>query len=109
MQKLRDKLDEMGIAWTDASYIMPEDEIEKMMALGFKKQFCDITMYRTYFIINDIEYSVINGYNSYGGYSPFLDRNLGLLEIMAEPINNGEPCGHMTADDIINLIFKEDK
>lgn len=109
MKKLRNKLDKLGIAWTDNSFIMPEDELEKMVSLGLKREFCDITMYRTYFIINDIEYSVINGYNSYGGYSPFLDRNLGLLEIMAETINNGNPCGNMTADDIINLIFKEGK
>lgn len=51
------------------------------------------------------QYSVINGFGTYGGYDPMYDRNTGLLEMMSANINGGDSCGYLTADDIIKTIF----
>lgn len=109
MIKLRKKLDEIGIAWQDNSYSTPENVVEELVRLGHERQYCDVTIYRTHFIINDVRYSVINGYGTYGGYDPFLDKNDGLLEVMTETLNGGDPIGYMTADDLIKTIFGRKK
>ena len=103
MKKLRDKLDKLGIVWHDETTSTPENVIEEMVRKGCKRQYCEVTIYRTHFIINDVKYSVINGFGTYGGYEPFSDQNNGLLEMMAE--NDGDPVGWLTADDVINKIF----
>ena len=109
MQKLRDKLDEIGIVWEDASSSTPEKIIEDMVRDGFLRRYCDVAIFRTHFTINDVKYSVIYGYGTYGGYEPVFDKDYGVLEVWAETINNGDPCGHMTADDVIKAIFEEGK
>lgn len=108
MQKLRDRLDKIGIVWEDASSSTPEPIIEEMVRAGLERRYCDVTIYRTHFTINDINYSVIYGYGTYGGYDPVFDKDGGLLELWAKNYNNDEPCGYMTADDVIKAIFKED-
>lgn len=109
MIKLRKKLDEIGVAWQDDSYSTPENVVEELVRLGHERRYCDVTIYRTHFIINDVRYSVINGYGTYGGYDPFLCKNDGLLEMMTETLNGGDPVGYMTADDVIKTIFGRKK
>lgn len=91
MIKLRQMLDDAGINWVDAS-----DEID----MGFKLCF----IHRTRFEINGNQYSVINGYGTYGGYYSFGPVNEGLLEIMGEGVNNGEPLGWLTAEEVLKEV-----
>ena len=48
--------------------------------------------------------SVINGYGTYGGYSVFEHSNKGLLEVMSGILNDGEPIGFLTADELIKIL-----
>lgn len=50
------------------------------------------------------EWSVINGYGSYGGVDLLSGKNQGLLEIMACDMQN-EPMGFLTAEQIIENVI----
>lgn len=104
MQKLRDMLDKKGIKWRDVSSIKSQKEIMRLMRNGIESTYADTTMWRTHFDVDDYSYSVINGYGSYGGYDPFTGHNLGLLECMTDKVNGGEPVGHLTADEVMQII-----
>lgn len=82
MQILRDWLTAEGIPWYDDS-----DEI----------------MCRTKFHINGHEWSVINGYGSYGGWTQYDPLNKGKLEVMAPPWGI-DPEGHLNASAVILAI-----
>lgn len=84
MKKLRTYLTEHEIEWYDDSSYSPL-----------------FWMVRTKFTHNGKEYSVINGYGSYGGFVN--GKNEGLLEMM---IDNCEPVGHLTAKEVIKCIEK---
>lgn len=79
MKKFRKLLTEKDIAWIDSIHI-------GVVA-------CPI--YRTNFTFKNIEFSVINGYGTYGGYDPFTDSNEGLLEIFDS--ETSEAKGNFTA------------
>lgn len=51
-------------------------------------------------------WSVINGFGTYGGFGLLGEKNKGLLELWAEQVNDGTPLGNLTADDVINLMEK---
>lgn len=85
MRKLRQMLDEREIEYTDAS-----NE-------GF------LPMTRTHFTYEGNFWSVIHGYGSYGGYSQFNDDE-GLLELMTNAVNGGDPVGHLTAEEVIEYM-----
>lgn len=85
MQALRDWLDKEGIAWEDKSADYGETWI------------C-----RTHFWVGGNKWSVINGYGSYGGYDPLLDRDERLLECMRSEMD--EPEGWLTAADVIKMM-----
>lgn len=84
MLKLRKTLDDLGIEWYDCSE-----------STGF----CPIN--RTHFKFKGHEFSVINGFGTYGGLNIFNNKNLGLLEMM---IDTRDPIGYLTAEDIIKRI-----
>ena len=86
MIKLRKELDRLEIKWWDDSQnnYRPMD--------------------RTKFEINGHQWSVINGYGSYGGYDSLEPLNKGLLELMTTCVNDGEPVGYLTAKEIIEMI-----
>lgn len=87
MKCLRAFLDKKGISWIDDSDDSDDD--------------IDI-IYRTKFEVNDDNISVIFGHGTYGGVAVFDDSiNHGRLEMM---INNNEPEGWLTADDIIQQL-----
>lgn len=94
MIKLRKWLDDKKIEWIDYSdsTIMPPDE---MMLLS--------EVHRTRFTINGVEFSVINGYGTYGG-SGVLDANEGLLEMKCG--NEDDVRGWLTAKDIEEYIIR---
>ena len=85
MQKLRNYLNENNIPWEDGSEDKPM-----------------FWMCRTRFDIGDRNFSVINGYGSYGGLG-WHGKNQGLLECWIN--QKGEPEGYLTADEIIAKIL----
>ena len=109
MIKLRKLLTERKIDWQDASLIYPEEKIEMLyQTVGTKldqeRQYFDLTIYRTHFDVNGTHYSVINGFSTHGGFEPYENKNYGLLECMVDENN---PIGWLSADDIINMINGE--
>ena len=86
MSKLRQYLDDKGIEWVDAS---SNDSL---------------WICRTHFELNGLRWSVVNGYGTYGGIRIFDENNQGLLELMTNSVNNGEPIGWLTADNVIGYI-----
>lgn len=90
MQKLRTRLDEMGIAWADRSNYCP----------GYPAY--DIC--RTHFTYNGTYWSVIHGVGSYGGWNIGYTTDPGLLEAYALHEEGTSPEGHLTADEVIHLI-----
>lgn len=92
MKKLRKWLDDNKIPWLDAS---------DCSKLGGQVSWW---MCRTHFRIKDDEVSVINGYGSYGGITPYRGKgkNQGLLEIMCSWIP--DVTGYLTADEVIKIM-----
>ena len=86
MIKLRKYLDEEGIEWLDAS---SHDRL---------------WICRTHFEINGFRWSVVNGYGTYGGSEVLNENNQGLLELMCNYVNGGEPVGWLKAYDVIDYI-----
>ena len=100
MQKLRTMLTEMGIKWQDKSAIYPENKICEIMNMyNVSREIADVSIYRTHFYVGDYHYSVICGYNTYGGEK-------GLLEMM---VDDEDPTGWLTAEDIIGRIQEKIK
>ena len=89
MIKLRQMLDDRGIKWKDVSEVYPQSKFY---------------IHRTHFTFDEIDYSVINGYGTYGGYDSFDHVNKGLLEIMGEGVNNGDPLGWLTAEEVLKEV-----
>lgn len=93
MTKLRKLLTEQGIEWHDSS-TPPEYTIQ---------------IDRTHFDYKGYAWSVINGFGSYGGYSFRSEKNEGLLELMSNAVNGGEPVGYLTAEEAMKLILEGEK
>lgn len=86
MQLLRDKLDDMGVKWIDASECYGNT----------------ITITRTRFRDKEgTKWSAIHGFGTMGGYNG-MRADEGLLEICSW---NGEPIGYLTAEQVITLVF----
>lgn len=101
MKKLRKALDARGIPWDDCSSVDSEDKISRNIALGISAYFSGTTIYRTHFQYKDHMYSTINGYGTYGGYSPHTGKNDGLLEVY---IDWDEVTGWLTADGVLAML-----
>ena len=88
MVKLRKYLDEEGIEWLDAS------------------SHARLWICRTHFWVNGYRWSVVNGYGTYGGKGILNENNhnQGLLELMCNYVNGGEPVGWLKAYDVIDYI-----
>ena len=84
MKKLRDILDKKGIEWEDAS------ETDWY-----------IYVYRTYFEFKDHNVSVIYGWGTSGGKNFRSLKDELLLEMK---IDDDEPEGHLTANDIVKRL-----
>ena len=76
MEILRGMLDQRNIEWTNAS---------------------DIWISRTWFTINGNKWSVISGKFSYGGPE-------GFLELVTNSVNDGDPIGWLTADEVMAYV-----
>lgn len=85
MIALREYLDRHAIKWRDDSCEYDND----------------FFIHRTKFTIGDHEFSVINGYGTYGGIVSFGCKNNGLLELM---IDRKEPLGCLTAKEVEGYI-----
>lgn len=85
MEILRIFLTEEDIQWVDKS-----DEL----------------ICRTHFDFQKKHYSVINGLGTYGGQMNGSKYNQGLLEVM---IDSDEPIGYLTAEEVVKLMYGEDK
>lgn len=92
MKKLRDWLDKNNIPWVDHS--------EDFGMTGKMSMF----ICRTHFNADNHKVSVINGFGTYGGFSDFECSNRGLLEVMSDLFNDGEPVGYLTADELIEML-----
>ena len=79
MKKFRDALDKKGISWSDDSN-------------GGEAWMC-----RTAIKVGRKRYTAINGYGSWGGLSPKLGVNRGLLECW-DHRKDHEPVGMLTAE-----------
>lgn len=91
MQKVRDRLDELGIKWTDKS---------------------DAYITRTHLWIKGQRWSIVNGLGTYGGISirrmpdgSYQHHNKGLLEVQIGM--QEEPIGHLAAYDVLTMIYRE--
>ena len=82
MEKLRDMLTKSDIYWWDDS----------------DSGFYEIS--RTKFMHDDIQYSVIHGYGTYGGWNS-QSEDKGLLEMRK---GNGAPVGFLTALDVMSYV-----
>ena len=85
MIKFRNLLDKNDIEWIDKS-----DE-------GF--------IYRTHFNHRNYFFSVVNGLGTYGGLNVLNGHNAGLLELMSNCVNGGEPIGPLTADEAFEIVL----
>ena len=92
MTRLRELLTKQGIKWHDAS--TPK---------GYP-----IKIDRTHFDYRGYEYSVINGFGTYGGFAYLHEdkKNKGLLELMSGAVNDGEPVGFLTAEQAMKLVLE---
>lgn len=98
MQKLRQMLDKKNISWNDASEVMSEDKEWPMWIC------------RTHFEFKSLNFSVINGFGTYGGWygaNPGMteDENMGLLELMIE---ENEQVGWLKAEDIMKILGEKE-
>ena len=59
---------------------------------------------RTQFDYRGYWWSVIHGYGTFGGYSSFRRRDDGLLELMSDAVNGGEPVGYLTAKEAFDYV-----
>ena len=82
---LREYLDKHGIEWRDDSCEYDND----------------FFIHRTKFEVNGHEFSVINGYGTYGVIVSFGYKNQGLLELM---LDGREPFGSLTAREVEDYI-----
>lgn len=85
MKLLREMLDAEHIEWHDASS-------EGML-----------TIHRTHFDHRGYKWSVIHGFGTYGGPSYLYD-DKGLLELMSDAVDNGEPIGFLTAQEVMEYV-----
>lgn len=90
MEKLRTRLDEMNIAWTDESDYNPENP--------------SLDICRTWFTYNGSVWSVVHGYTTSGGWYTILSTDPGLLEAYAYNEEGIGREGGLTADEVIHLI-----
>lgn len=92
MQRLRDMLDERGIEWHDASD-EPFDwwHLHEYGSAGYDR------IWRTHFVTDRSEFSVICGYGSYG-------REFDLLECM---VDREEPHGYLSAENVMEMVEME--
>lgn len=88
MIKFRNLLDQHNIAWHDAS-----------------TRFADFYIDRVHLEYRNYKFSVINGFGTYGGYITDESKNKGLLELMSNAINGGEPVGELTAEEAIKIVL----
>lgn len=93
MEKFRHMLDINGISWHDAS------ELGLIYGFGIE---------RTKFKHRGYYWSVIHGYGTYGGFNRS-EHDQGLLELMSNAVNDGQPVGWLTAEKAIALVKGEDK
>lgn len=103
MDQFRSKLDKEGIEWVDHSGDLKPSQAYFMANLGkpaglWASEISDYSMLRTWFDYRGYKWSVIIGYGSYGG-------NLGLLEVMSDAINGGQPVGSLTPDDVMDYVL----
>lgn len=89
MLKLRDLLTKIGIEWQDAS--TPPNY--------------PLRIDRTHFNYRGFNWSVINEFGVVRGYDVFDIENKGLLKLVSEAVNNGEPIRHLTADNVIKFVL----
>ena len=95
MIKLRKILDDRNIEWQD------ESSHYKLSMGG------EIVIDRTHFTVKGHSFSAINGFGTYGGYTARKEDNLGKIELMelgGALFNDGEPIGHLFADDVIKQL-----
>ena len=104
MHKLRSMLDARDIKWQDKSYITSPEQIAQCVTLGIEQKYADVSIFRTHFEVHGYFWSVINGFGTYGGYEPYTGKNKGLLELMSDMVNGGEPLGCLTAEDVCKII-----
>jgi len=86
MKLFREMLDAEHIEWHDAS-----------------SQSFELPMDRTHFEHRGYHWSVIHGFGSYGGPS-FLYDDKGLLELMSNAVNKGDPIGWLTAKEAMQYV-----
>lgn len=89
MKLFRKMLDAENIEWHDAS-----------------SQSFELPIDRTHFKYRGYFWSVVHGFGSYGGPSYLYD-DKGLLELMSDAVNEGEPIGFLTATQAMQYVRGE--
>lgn len=97
MMKLRKMLTKSGIEWYDCS-----DPVTTSL------NGISLEIYRTKFYYKECAWSVIHGFGTYGGWSS-LKADEGLLELMSDSVNYGEPVGYLTAEKVMDYVMGVNK
>jgi hypothetical protein len=103
MKELRDWLTKHRIEFKDDSTIASHEFVSKSIELGVPENMADTSVFRTKFEIDDVYYSVIYGYCTYGGNDPITGDEK-LLELECSAVNDCVPQGWLKASDIISFI-----
>lgn len=88
MSKFREMLNTEGVKWKDKSW----------------GGYFPIT--RTHFSYRGENWSVIHGFGTYGGFNE-IEEDKGLLELMNDTVNGGEPVGYLTAEETMRIVRGE--
>ena len=93
MIKLRELLDKNGIPWEDKSTRHTHPKEWGLEEFSF-------SIDRTHFEFRGYHWSAINGCGTYG-------EDEGLIELMSDAVNGGEPIGYLTADEVMDMVKGE--
>lgn len=99
MVKFRKMLDENGIKWEDASTQNTVNPFDCLLEID------RFHIDRTHFQYRGYDWSVVHGFGTYGGHSSF-EKDKGLLELMSNAVDSGEPVGYLTAEQAMDLVLK---
>ena len=90
MDKFRDMLTDDGIKWKDKSCVG------------------DLPITRTHFSYHGERWSVVHGFGTYGGFNR-IEKDKGLLELMSNAVNGGEPIGYLTVEEAMRIVRGEEE
>lgn len=102
LKKLAEGLTKRKVLWYSQNETGTElFEVLKRLELGYSGPY----MERIKFEIGGHKWSCIHGVGSYGGIHLIgKGKDEGLIEVLSDDYNDGDPIGHLTADYILSIV-----